>query len=481
MSNTNNGAAVNCVLEAFQARHRVVLPTETGIGADTRRPALTNHIGDRPRPLPEIVDETVQLLRGWPKVVDGSLLATTGPEELRQLTTPSHLFAYISGEVDVLWKNGVGFPTKEEYFARMIQQCEQYASVEQYPHHRPTPNSLYFHRALPPVRPGTLDQLLSHFSPASPEDAYLLRAYTCTLFWGGSAGSRPVFVFTNNSRDRGDRGRGIGKSKVISELSELCGGLIDVDSNTDIGKLETRLLSAGARDKRLVRIDNVKTEKLSSAGFERLITAPVISGHRMYAGEGTRPNYLTFAMTMNGVSVSEDLASRAVVIELSRPSEYRPTWQDDVRQFIELHRWEIIAEIISILTAPVPTSLQGFQRQAEWEAGVLARQPDAQRVLHLLQTRRNEIDGDAETVQAILDQLWRQYGGSGRTTNRVELSTMIDLVHGATDVRKAKNQIKKFLDRLRVPGLEHQHDRNGAFYLWNNPVAVTPPALQHYR
>ena len=73
------------------------------------------------------------------------------------------------------------------------------------------------------------------------------------------------------------------------------------------------------------------------------MTSPVISGHKLYAAEDQRPNHLTWVFTVNGATVSEDIAGRVVVIKLSRP-EYDPQWQPDIINFINEHRWEIIAD-----------------------------------------------------------------------------------------------------------------------------------------
>ena len=116
------------------------------------------------------------------------------------------------------------------------------------------------------------------------------------------------------------------------------------DPSENIGRLKTRLLSEGAVGKRVALIDNIKTSKFSWGEFEGMVTAPVISGHQLYIGENQRPNHLTWILTVNGATVSDDIAGRTVVIKLSRP-EYDPQWQPDIINFINEHRWEIIADV----------------------------------------------------------------------------------------------------------------------------------------
>jgi len=69
----------------------------------------------------------------------------------------------------------------------------------------------------------------------------------------------------------------------------------------------------------VVLLDNLKTFKLSSGELEGLITTDVISGHRFYFGEASRPNTLTFCLTINGASLSKDMSQRVVPVVLDRP------------------------------------------------------------------------------------------------------------------------------------------------------------------
>ncbi len=97
------------------------------------------------------------------------------------------------------------------------------------------------------------------------------------------------------------------------------GGHVDVRPGEDIDRLMTRLLSPAALDRRVVLLDNVKTLKFSWADLEALITSDIISGRRLYAGEGRRPNSLLWCITLNRAGLSKDLAQRVVIIRLRRP------------------------------------------------------------------------------------------------------------------------------------------------------------------
>jgi hypothetical protein len=51
---------------------------------------------------------------------------------------------------------------------------------------------------------------------------------------------------------------------------------------------------------------------------------------------------------MNGGKMSKDMAKRVMIIRVKRPS-YGKDWEDRTQQFIETHRWEIIADAMKIL------------------------------------------------------------------------------------------------------------------------------------
>src|SRR6185295_2456993 len=115
-------------------------------------------------------------------------------------------------------------------------------------------------------------------------------------------------------------------------------------------KLTSRLLTPSALSRRVVRIDNIK-ERYNSAFIEGLITAPTISGHRLYYGDANRPNTLTFLLTGNALRLSRDIAERSYIIRLSKP-EYRAGWESDVFNFVSQHRQRILADIIAELQKP---------------------------------------------------------------------------------------------------------------------------------
>ncbi|MEO8498240.1 MAG: hypothetical protein ABI614_24505, partial [Planctomycetota bacterium] len=175
------------------------------------------------------------------------------------------------------------------------------------PHEPPIAGHHYLCSAVEPGDGTALSGLLDRFSPATPIDRDLLLAAIVTPAWGGPAGARPAFVITS------DHGRGSGKSTAAKIISHIWGGELSFSAGDDINKMRTRLLSPDALTRRVAVLDNVKSHRFSWADWEGLLTASAIGGHRMYVGEASRPNTLTWLITLNGASLSTDVAQRSAI------------------------------------------------------------------------------------------------------------------------------------------------------------------------
>jgi hypothetical protein len=127
--------------------------------------------------------------------------------------------------------------------------------------------------------------------------------------------------------------------------------------------------------------------------LEAQITSDVISGHQLYEGEGQRPNWLIWCLTVNGASLSRDMAQRVVVIKLKRP-DYSATWEDETRALIDGRRWHIIGDCLALLQQP-GKPLARYSRWGAWEAGVLSHVPDPSECQKVIAERQGEMDDDA--------------------------------------------------------------------------------------
>ncbi len=342
----------------------------------------------------------------WPRRVD-ALLFTDEGGKIRHLEDRDGLFAWIHERMCLAWgsgqdEKGKSLFTKAEFMSHLQSAAQCYAAVEEFPHEPPMENHYcswrppenvqatgeYFHR------------LVSFFDNAeTPHNRTLIRAAFMTPCWGGLPGKRPALVVM--APDRGH-----GKSTLANAIGQLYGGHIELQlTNTAEDKLTSRLLTPAALCQRVVRIDNIK-EQFNSGMIEGLITAPIISGHRLYYG-AARPHVLTFVLTGNSLRLSRDIAERAFIIRLSKPT-YRPEWESEVVNVIAAHRDLILLDILAELKKPA-TSFTVSVRYAEWAKGVLSRcGGDTDATILLNQERCNDCDeeqDEAGTIMAAIDTL----------------------------------------------------------------------------
>ena len=317
--------------------------------------------------------------------------------EVHTLIKSSQLTGYVgteSGNPPILFTTS-GYHNASEIHHEACRTAPNYDAIEKLPH-EPRMGGHYYACTFPPPGNGdALRELLGRFNPATAIDADLILAAIVTLFWGGKSGQRPAFLITS------DDGRGAGKTRFISMLSYLVGGHIELSSNEDIQVIKQRLLSPEGMTTRIALLDNVKTLKFSWAELEALITAPVISGKRMYIGEGTRPNNLTYAITLNGASLSTDIAQRCCIIKLAKP-QYSGDWEDDTRAFIDQHRAAIIGDIIAFLRTKVEP-IRACSRWGAWERDIIARTPEPTEAQKVIRERQQVADVDQEEAEIIED------------------------------------------------------------------------------
>ncbi|NQV26184.1 MAG: hypothetical protein HQ518_17655 [Rhodopirellula sp.] len=293
------------------------------------------------RELPDIFHDFVQL-SGQPKSVGGKLYLPTDGEPV-EIKKPQQLLAHIERQARVEWRHGEDRCPPERFLEYVTMKAEVYEAIERYPHFPALPTFCYFHREVPRGDGQKLEEFIDFFSPATPEDRQLMKAFVITLFWGGNPGCRPLWIFTADADDV-HQGRGTGKSTFVQLAAELCGRFLSVSPKVKFEDTIKRFLSPEGLRYRVARIDNLKSLRFSWAELEECLTSQVISGHEMYRGEGRRPNTLIWALTVNSPGVSKDIAQRAVVVRMGRP-QHRPGWENEVRRFVEANRWSIIADV----------------------------------------------------------------------------------------------------------------------------------------
>ena len=134
------------------------------------------------------------------------------------------------------------------------------------------------------------------------------------------------------------------------KLGELAGGFFTVADHESAEAMKKRLLTAEASKLRVILLDNVKSPRFSWPDLEALVTTSVISGHKMYAGESSRPNYLTWMITLNGPSLSTDMAQRVITIKVDRPPKgsKNDEWVKNCDDYIRNHGDAIRADVAAL-------------------------------------------------------------------------------------------------------------------------------------
>ncbi|MBV8194336.1 MAG: hypothetical protein JOY80_02280, partial [Candidatus Dormibacteraeota bacterium] len=262
----------------------------------------------------------------------------------------------------------------------------------------------------------------------------------------------------------------------VELIADLAGGLIDLEEGEDITGLKTRLLSSEEGRKRVVRIDNLKTLKLSWAALEKFISSKVISGHALYRGECQRPNTVTVFLTLNRGTFSKDMAQRVIEIRLRRPA-YSAHWLDRVRGFLDRHRWDLIGEVLGAL-ADEPARIETRSRWPAWEQGVLAQCPDFTAAVQDEIARRVEAmdDDDADALECeefyrakLL--LWKH----NPETQRVRIPTAINAEWLSEYAKRpySASEATLALSIKPLTRLLYQRSRTARYWLWVPGPEVT--------
>ncbi|MBV8557873.1 MAG: PriCT-2 domain-containing protein [Planctomycetaceae bacterium] len=407
----------------------------------------------------EIRSSLESITPGWPKSSNGRLFVQGDNHRKVELKKVSSLFAWIHGEAGVEWGNGENLVTKEEFFEFLGLRTEQCEAVETLPHEPPIPGHVYMHRPLPePTR--KLDGLLDFFSPATPVDRELIKAFCLTCFWGGPLGKRPAFMATGPDKDE-QQGRGVGKSTLFDILAtHLVGSYFTVSVKEDMPDITRRLLSGSAAG-RIGRIDNLKVLKFSWADFEGLLTSEKINGHAMYVGNQSIPNTLVWTITVNGASLSKDMAQRTVCIKLARPT-YRPTWGIEIVEYIQKNRWEIIAELISILKEDRP-EIEAKTRWSEWEQQVLSHVSAPTACIDEILSRQKKMDEGQADQDTVKDYFEGKLLESGYPPDEshvfITSMTVAEWVSEATRKPYESGPAQAFVKQLQIPELEYRPEQ----------------------
>jgi hypothetical protein len=419
------------------------------------------------------------LTGGWPKRVDSLLFVPAEDHQPLFLENTDSTFAWIGRQLPerganaLRWAEGHDKVTTARFFAFLTQTAERYDAVEGFPHYPPLPRHYYMHPEPEGGDGKALSGLLERFRTATLVDADLIRAFFLSLLWGGEPGQRPAWLFTAKDDDP-EGGRGVGKSRVPQLGSRLVGGHIDASANEKMQDLLPRLLSPAGLRKRVLLLDNVKTLRFSWAELEGLVTGDVISGKRLYAGEGQRPNTLTYCLTLNGASLSRDLAQRCVIVKLERPA-HDGDWERDTIAYIEEHRWAIIGDILAALRRPAAATLKQYSRWGPWEKDVLARVPEPEECRRVIAERQADVDEDAADADLVRDAFAEELARRGHRPDREAVwmpsRVVAAVVNGASGEHRPPNKASAYLRTLAIAELRASRRGFGRGWVWRGKAA----------
>jgi len=361
-----------------------------------------------PFPMERIIENIQTATGNWPRRV-GSALFVESPDykSVSWLDKADAFMGWLGTATGVPpdFRRSSKCHTPPQVFTELKRFAKAYVAVETLPHEPPMRDHYYTCEFPEPGDGSKLNELVSRYNPETDIDGDLIKAAFVTPFCGLPGGYRPSFLLT------ADSGRGSGKTTVASHIGQLAGGTLDFSAGEDAAIMKKRLLSSEGLAKRVAILDNVKSNNFGWAEFEAMVTAPTVSGHKLFIGESSRPNNLTWFITLNGASLSKDIAQRCVIVKLAKPKR-SGTWAEDTQQFIVDNQMAIIADCIGFLRSE-RSPLANHTRWASWERAVLERLPEPGEAQKVILERQKAADVGNHESDLIEDYFARQLQSLG--------------------------------------------------------------------
>jgi len=433
-----------------------------------------------PLPFNKVIDKLTELSKDQLARVDNIIFSKPDVPgaEVQYLQSTASFFGSIgvSNKTTIDWTSIHKAMKKDEAFSAITLRLKKYRGIETAPHYPEMDGLFYNYPALPEPDYDSLIDLIQRFNPETPEDSALILSMFLTSLWGGGEGQRPAFVMT--SKD----GRGSGKSTVGEMLAAVLGQrFLSGSTKTPINELTTRILSPEGLTSRIVIFDN-ETGRVSSGELAALVTCPIVSGKRLYVGEGCRPNNLLWIITLNTPTLDSDLASRSIPISIKKPT-YDGDWKENILTFIAEHRWGIVAAMLDLLKIDTP-ALTSSSRWGSWENQVLAKvskyYPDVAKLQSLFIERQRSFDDEADEISLIHDGFVEAINASGVDPEQypcfIKNALASDIYNEVTGARVRRNtalrDIKNMIRMGAIPELkEFRHFKYGRGFTWTSKTA----------
>ena len=380
-------------------------------GKKKRRRTQGDDVDKRPRLIQEMIDDCHRRFVGFPRKVGEELFDHDRDSQLIvNIYKASELFAWIGrkSKQRVEWTRGDAYVTKDELLSGLSAAGIKYEAISHVPDWPKRSDVYYAHDPIPPPCPqrSRFEHLVSSFAVASDADKTFLRAFLIAPLWYIYGIPKPSWII--DSED----GAGTGKSTIAEIVAYLYKGE-PVRTNRQelrmgIQELIKRLISSHGRQQRIVLVDNV-VGQFSCPELADLITGQSISGRAPYGrGEETRPNNCVFVITANTATVDNDIADRSYYINVRRPPR-DPVWKSDILAYIDKNRFEIVADIISILDTPDRFRSAPHTRFPEFETQILqavcSDQAEYDAAIDHISTARADTNAEDEQAQTIDDTI----------------------------------------------------------------------------
>ena len=433
-----------------------------------------------PLPFNQVIDNLIQLSQDHLARVDNLMFAKPDEPggEIQYLENHAALFGRlgVDNKTTMDWAVAPGAMKNTEAFSEIGLRLKVYRGIENAPHYPAMPDLFYNHPVLPEPDYDALFALINQFNPETDEDRAFILSMFLTSLWGGGEGQRPAFVIT--SKD----GRGSGKSTVGEMLAAVLGqSFISGGTKQPIPELITRILSPTGLTSRVIIFDN-EVGRVSCGELSGLITGPIISGKRLYEGEGRRPNNLLWIITLNTPTLDSDLASRSIPISVKKPV-YSPDWKTETLSMITEKRWGIVSAMMDMLKTETPR-MDTSTRWGAWENEVLSKivkqYPDIPKLQELILERQRDFDDEADETQLIRDGFIDAIQVAGIEADQFPCffknSLASDIYNQATGARVRKNTaLRDIKNMIRMGAIkelaESQHGVYGRGFIWTSSTA----------
>ncbi len=411
-----------------------------------------------PLQINDLVSDVHTRLLGAPFRVGEELFdrdRTTG--EISYIYDASDLFSWIARKTGKVidWARIDGCVTKTEFYSALKSEATAYSAISFTPDYPRRDDVFYTHPEMPDPSPGhkALEKFVDFFTPVDDINRSLLTAFIMAPIYFKPLVARPLWIIDSPN------GQGSGKSMIAEMVALLYGENvlegkpIDVsiyDLERNFQEVVKRIISTRGRNSRILRLDNV-TGTLHSSNLAMLVTTGSISGRASYGrGEESRPNNLTYVVTVNGATVDTDIASRAYYIMVAKP-KMNPHWTSDVINYIQRNRMQIFADIIDIITKHEIYDIPPATRMPQFETAILQAacgSPEQyQRVIAFLSTKKEETNTDEELARRIEEEIFQHIVSTAPLPGRSVISPTSERIFIRSHVLEAWFKDASYMDK----------------------------------